>query len=74
LLGSIFKNITFLISAAIILLSAAVMRIVAWQIYSADFATIFISVEIIASIMILISVVLFRKKENIIESSETEDS
>ena len=74
LLGSIFKNITFLISAVIILLSAAIMRIVAWQIYSADFATIFISVEVISSIMILTSAVLFRKKENTIESSETEDS
>lgn len=74
LLGSIFKNITFLISAVIILFSAAVMRIVAWQIYNADFATIFISVEIIASIMILTSVVLFRKKEKIIETSKTEDS
>ena len=74
LFGSIFKNITFLISAVIILLSAAIMRIVAWQIYSADFATIFISVEVISSIMILASAVLFRKKENTIESSETEDS
>ena len=74
LLGSIFKNITFLISAVIILLSAAIMRIVAWQIYGADFATIFISVEIISSIMIIASVVLFRKKENTIESPETEDS
>ena len=74
LLGSIFKNITFLISAVIILFSAAIMRIVAWQIYNADFATIFISVEIIASIMILTSVVLFRKKEKIIETSKTEDS
>ena len=50
------------------------MRIVAWQIYSADFATIFISVEVISSIMILASAVLFRKKENTIESSEAEDS
>tara|TARA_B100000427_G_scaffold132825_1_gene110563 strand:+ start:383 stop:796 length:414 start_codon:yes stop_codon:yes gene_type:complete len=74
LLGSIFKNITFLISAVIILFSAAVMRIVAWQIYDADFASIFISVEIVSSIMILASVFLFRKKENTIESSETEDS
>ena len=74
LLGSIFKNISFLISAVIILLSAAIMRIIAWQIYGADFAAIFIGVEIIASIMIIISIVLFRKKENTIESSETEDS
>jgi len=74
LLGSIFKNITFLISAVIILFSAAAMRIVAWQIYDADFASIFISVEIVSSIMILASVFLFRKKENTIESSETEDS
>ncbi len=74
LLGSIFKNISFLISAVIILLSAAIMRIVAWQIYGADFAAIFIGVEIITSIMIIISIVLFRKKESTIKSSETEDS
>ena len=74
LLGSIFKNISFLFAAVIVLSSAATMRIIAWQIYDADFAAIFIGVEIIASIMILISIVLFRKKENTIESSETEDS
>ena len=38
------------------------MRIVAWQIYDADFATIFISVEVISSIMILASAVLFQKE------------
>ena len=52
LLGSIFKIFLFF-SAVIILSSAAVMRIVAWQIYDADFATIFIIVEVISSIMIL---------------------
>ena len=74
LLGSIFKNISFLISAVIILFSAAIMRIIAWQIYDADFAAMFIGVEIIASIMIIISIALFRKKESAIVSSETEDS
>ena len=73
LLGSIFKNISFLISAVIILGSAAIMRIVAWQIYDADFATIFIIVEIITTIMILASIVLIQKKENVIENVETAD-
>ncbi len=73
-LGSIFKNISFLFAAVIILLSAAIMRIVAWQIYSADFATIFIGVEIISSVMILVSIFLFRKKESIITQSESEES
>jgi len=74
LLGSIFKNVSFLFAAVIILLSAAIMRIVAWQIYSADFASMFIGVEIIASTMILISIFLFRKKESTIAVNETEDS
>ena len=74
LLGSIFKNVSFLFAAVIILLSAAIMRIVAWQIYSADLASIFIGVEMIASTMILISIFLFRKKESTIAVSETEDS
>ena len=50
------------------------MRIVAWQIHSADLASIFIGVEMIASTMILISIFLFRKKESTIAVSETEDS
>ena len=74
LLGSIFKNVSFLFAAVIILLSAAIMRIVAWQIYSADLASIFIGVEMIASTMILISIFLFRKKESTIAVSETKDS
>ena len=48
------------------------MRIVAWQIYDADFATTFIIVELITTIMILASI-LFKKKENTIDSSETAD-
>ena len=74
LLGSIFKNVSFLFAAVIILLSAAVMRIVAWQIYSAELASMFIGVEITASTMILISIFLFRKKESNIAISETKDS
>ena len=74
LLGSIFKNVSLLFAAVIILLSAAIMRIVAWQIYSADLASMFIGVEIIASTMILISIFLFRKKESNIAVSETKDS
>lgn len=73
LLGSIFKNTSFLFSAVIILGSAAIMRIVAWQVYDADFATTFIIVELITTIMILASIVLFKKKENVIENVETAD-
>ena len=49
------------------------MRIVAWQVYDADFATTFIIVELIATVMILASIVLFKKKENVIENVETAD-
>jgi hypothetical protein len=62
-----------LFSAVIILGSAAIMRIVAWQVYDADFATTFIIVELITTIMILASIVLFKKKENVIENVETAD-
>ena len=62
-IGGIFKNISFLIAAIIILISAAAMRIIAWQLYSASFATLFIAVEIVSSIMLLSGIILFQKKE-----------
>ena len=74
LLGSIFKNISFLFSAVIILSSAAIMRIVAWQIYDADFATSFIAVELVTTVMIFASIILFKKKESAIEIGETSDN
>ena len=49
------------------------MRIFALQVYDADFATTFIIVELITTIMILASIVLFKKKENVIENVETAD-
>ena len=72
-MGNRGKNTSFLFSAVIILGSAAIMRIVAWQVYDADFATTFIIVELITTIMILASIVLFKKKENVIENVETAD-
>tara|TARA_B100000427_G_C15144249_1_gene435793 strand:- start:150 stop:575 length:426 start_codon:yes stop_codon:yes gene_type:complete len=61
IIGSIFKNISFLFSAIIILSSAAIMRIVSWQVYEADFSGLSIGVEIISSIMILLSIILLKK-------------
>jgi hypothetical protein len=49
------------------------MRIIAWQVYDADFATTFIIVELVTTIMILASIILFKKKENLIENMETAD-
>ena len=67
IIGSIFKNTSFLFSAIIILSSAAIMRIVSWQLYEADFSGFSIGIEIISSIMILLSIILIRKnsKQNI---------
>ena len=43
------------------------MRIVSWQLYEADFSGFSIGIEIISSIMILLSIILIRKnsKQNI---------
>ena len=71
-IGCVFKNITFLIAAIIILISAAVMRIIAWQLYDASFATLFIAVEIISSVMLLSSIILFKKKEVEITNNEAD--
>lgn len=71
-IGSIFKNISFLVAAIIILISAAAMRIIAWQLYSASFATLFVAVEIISSIMLLSGIILFQKKEAEITNNEVD--
>ena len=71
-IGGIFKNISFLIAAIIILISAAAMRIIAWQLYSASFATLFIAVEIVSSIMLLSGIILFQKKEAEITNNEVD--
>ena len=71
-IGSIFKNISFLVAAIIILISAAAMRIIAWQLYSASFATLYIAVEIVSSIMLLSGIILFQKKEAEITNNEVD--
>ena len=71
-IGGIFKNISFLIAAIIILISAAAMRIIAWQLYSASFATLYIAVEIVSSIMLLSGIILFQKKEAEITYNEVD--
>tara|TARA_B100000941_G_scaffold22187_1_gene13296 strand:- start:749 stop:1156 length:408 start_codon:yes stop_codon:yes gene_type:complete len=71
-IGGIFKNISFLIAAIIILISAAAMRIIAWQLYSASFATLYIAVEIVSSIMLLSGIILFQKKEAEITNNEVD--
>jgi len=48
------------------------MRIIAWQLYDASFATLFIAVEIISSVMLLSSIILFKKKEVEITNNEAD--
>ena len=64
IIGSIFKNTSFLFCAVILLSSAAIMRIISWQLYGADFAPLFIGVEVISSLMILLSISLINKNSN----------
>ena len=74
LLGSIFKNISFLFAAVIVLSSAATMRIIAWQIYDASFAPTFIIVEIVSTTMILFSIFLIKNKNSKTQDDEKDNS
>ena len=74
LLGSIFKNISFLFAAVIVLSSAATMRIIAWQIYDASFAPTFIIVEIVSTTMILFSIFLIKNKNSKTQDNEKDNS
>jgi len=74
LLGSIFKNISFLFAAVIVLSSAATMRIIAWQIYDASFAPTFIIVEIVSTTMILASIFLIKNKNSKTQDDEKDNS
>ena len=75
IIGSLFKNISFLFSAVIILSSAAIMRILSWQLYEADFSGFSIGVEIISSIMILLSIIIIKKssKQNIVSEANIDE-
>ncbi|MEC9392341.1 MAG: hypothetical protein VYE11_02350 [Pseudomonadota bacterium] len=74
IIGSIFKNTSFLFSAIIILSSAAIMRIVSWQLYEADFSGFSIGVEIISSIMILLSIILIKKNSKHHVTNEVDEN
>ena len=73
IIGSIFKNTSFLFCAVILLSSAAIMRIISWQLYGADFAPLFIGVEVISSLMILLSISLINKNSNEESTPNTEE-
>ena len=60
LLGALTNKVTYIYCAIIILLSAAIMRIVAWQIHEAEFASFFIGVEIASVVILFISTLLIR--------------
>ena len=73
IIGSIFKNTSFLFCAVILLSSAAIMRIISWQLYGADFTPLFIGVEVISSLMILLSISLINKNSNSESTPNTEE-
>jgi len=60
LLGALTNKVTYIYCAIIILLSAAIMRIVAWQIHEAEFASSFIGIEIASVVILFISTLLIR--------------
>jgi hypothetical protein len=60
LLGALTNKVTYIYCAIIILLSAAIMRIVSWQIHEAEFASFFIGVEIASVVILFISTLLIR--------------
>ena len=62
-LGAYFKQSQWLISAAVILGSAAVFRSLAWALHSADFATNFIVAEVIMTVLLVGCAYLFNKSE-----------
>ena len=62
-LGAYFKQSQWLISAAVILGSAAIFRSLAWVLHSADFATNFIVAEVIMTILLVGCAYLFDKSE-----------
>ena len=69
-LGAYFKQAQWLISAAVILGSAALFRNLAWFLHGADYATNFIVAEVIMTILLVGCAYLFNKSGN----EELEDS
>ena len=60
LMGALTNKVTYVYCAIVILLSAAIMRIVAWQIHGAELASFFIGVEIASAVILFISALLIR--------------
>ena len=63
-LGAYFKQAQWLISAAVILGSAALFRNLAWFLHGADYATNFIVAEVIMTILLVGCAHLFNKSGN----------
>ena len=62
-LGILRSQPIWLLSAAIILGLAALLRTLAWLVHGADFALVFIAVEAVMTAMLLIAVYLMRGKK-----------
>ena len=63
-LGIVKQQSTWLISAAIILGLAAIMRTLAWAVHGAAFATVPITVEIVTTALLIVSAILMNKAAN----------
>ena len=63
ILGILRNQAIWLLSAAIILGLAALLRSLAWLVHGADFALVFIVVEAVMTAMLLLAVYLMRGKD-----------
>ncbi len=60
-LGAWRQNVTWLYGAALLLGGAALFRTTAWALHGAEFATLFVAVEIVLTVMLLVSANLTTK-------------
>ena len=63
-LGAYLKQAQWLIAAAIVLGSAALFRSLAWISHDADFATDFIVIEVVMTVLLIASAYLFNKSQD----------
>ena len=60
-LGIVKQQSPWIISAAIILGLAAIMRTLAWAVHGAAFATVPITVEVVTTVLLIVSAILMNK-------------
>ena len=63
-LGIVKQQSPWIISAAIILGLAAIMRTLAWAVHGAAFATVPITVEVVTTVLLIVSAILMNKAAN----------